>query len=452
MICNEPQLLSAKGAEVVLHPPTFDLKIQESKDAMATIMNKLDNYQNGGRLYGGSPPLSKPTNWTPPAHDELSQLLLEGLKSRLSVRKEAPVNHTNQTNQPVNSIVITDSVGQITLANGAALSIINLAELYLQGTTCEALLAEGMDCPHKAVSQEDPMVEREILSRAGDRLLNVRASRFEDSSGRVCGFMHVIHVARERALEQHLIEIERMSMAGQMVSSVAHEVATPLSVITNIAEMLLLDSERGSPTASNLKKIVTQARRVAEMTRRMLDFARQKPVQFTTIDMAELARETIDLIEYQLRKARIQISVENELNTPLVWGDRAQLQQVLLNLITNAIQAIKNSGLIAVRIADDESSKKLHHTVLLSVEDSGPGIPAQAVDRMFDFFFTTKITEGGTGLGLAISKQIIEGHGGTIAAENIKNGGARLLVGLPVALAEQVAAPLRLFSATHQPE
>jgi signal transduction histidine kinase len=244
----------------------------------------------------------------------------------------------------------------------------------------------------------------------------------------------------EHALERFLAEVERMSLGGLMVAAVAHEVATPLSVIANLAEMMLRDCERDSAMAAKLNKIVTQAHRISDMTRHMLDFFRHRPTEFADVDLAGLTNETFDLIKHELRKARIQVAVENHLEPPFIWGDRAQLQQVLLNLFVNAIQAMKDGGLLTVRINEQASRANCRRTVLLTVEDTGPGIPPQTIEKMFDFFFTTKTAEGGTGLGLAICKQFIGGHNGTIRAENMENSGARFVIQLPAATAEAARA------------
>jgi signal transduction histidine kinase len=414
-------------------------------EVMATSTLKMDRYQisksrarlNGEREFSRKSGRSLKTPAAAP-RTEASRTPIEYAEKNSNLQRDLQSGEANRKDE---AILITDIAGRITMANCAALNILRPTEVFMRGTTCNVLLGEGADCPHKTVSKEHPLVEHEILSRAGDRLLNIRVTSFEDANERMCGFKHVIRVVKERALESHLIEVERMSLAGLMVSSVAHEVATPLSVIINIAEMLLQNPERDSSTAVELEKIVGQTRRVAEMMRGMLDFVRQKPVEFTAVDMKELARETLDLIEYEIRKARIKVSVESNPDTPRIWGDRAQLQQVLLNLINNAIQAMKNSGFLVLRIAEDSSSTNHVRTVLLTAEDTGPGISAKTIERMFDFFFTTKTAEGGTGLGLAISRQIIEGHGGTIAAENIESGGARLSVRLPAAIACAASVP-----------
>ena len=213
-----------------------------------------------------------------------------------------------------------------------------------------------------------------------------------------------------------------MSLAGQMVSAVAHEVATPLSVVANIAEMLRLDLEPGSQTDVELAKIVTQVRRVTEMMRSLLNFVRQTPTQYAAVDLGQLARETLALISYELQKREIEICLEVAPATPPVWGDRNQLQQVLLNLLTNAMQAMQHGGRLIIRLGTAESQDGEAKPVSLLIEDTGPGIAAEAKDRLFDFFFTTRSQTGGTGLGLAITRQIVEGHRGRIAAKNAGSG------------------------------
>jgi C4-dicarboxylate-specific signal transduction histidine kinase len=260
------------------------------------------------------------------------------------------------------------------------------------------LFGEGVDCPHTTLSKERSLIEREIPSRAGDRLLNIRASSLSDSNGRVRGFLHSIKVTRERVLERQLIEAGRLSLAAMTASSVAHEVATPLSVIANIAEMLMMDCERDSATATSLRKIVSQARRVADMMREILNFIRERPVNFGAIDMSALVRETLDLIEYQLTESHIQVSVECSMDTSLIWGDRAQLRQVLLSVIATASQAMKNGGLLRVRICEGAVLNMPRPSVLITVEDTGRGMLAPAIERVFDNSFTTKTAEGGRNL------------------------------------------------------
>ena len=374
----------------------------------------------------------------------LLEAALRGQGELLTEARRAHALLASTFNAIRDAIVVTDARGRITQANDAVQQLFNRVPLDVIGDTCHSLLAAGKSCPHAALAPHESVVEDELLNRAQDRVLNLRVSRVNDPESGAVGFVHAIRdITRERVIERHLMQAERMSLAGQMVSAVAHEVATPLSVVANIAEMLRLDCEPGTVTDAELVKIVTQVRRVTEMMRGLLNFVRQAPAQFMEVDLAQLVQETLELMRYELRKARIETSLESEPTTLPVWGDRNQLQQVLLNLLTNAMQAMKQGGRLMLQIRAAESQEQEVKAVALIVADTGPGIAADARDRLFDFFFTTRGHEGGTGLGLAITRQIVEGHRGRITAENTDDG-ARFIVTLPAAFPEHQAGPLTL--------
>nr|AQQ75136.1 hypothetical protein [uncultured bacterium] len=373
-------------------------------------------------------------------HDDLSEraaLLEQALSGQgelLAGARRAHALLVSTFNAISDAIIVTDAAGRVTQANDAVLRLFNRAPDDVIGDDCHSMLDESQGCPHPRMPEDEGVLEVETLNQARDRALNLRVSRVTDPESGAVGFIHVIRdITRERVIERHLIQAERMSLAGQMISAVAHEVATPLSVVANIAEMLRLDAEPDSRLAADLGKIVTQARRVAEMMRGLLNFVRQAPAQYAPVDLGQIARETLDLMSYELRKARIEAQFEADPATPPVWGDRGQLQQTLLNLLTNAMQAMSDGGRVAVRIGASERRRGEPDAVALVVEDSGPGIAPEALDKIFDFFFTTRASAGGAGLGLAIAKQIVEGHRGRITAENVRGGGARFTVTLPAA-------------------
>ncbi len=360
------------------------------------------------------------------------ELLAEARRARALL--ESTFNAIND------AIIVTDAAGRVTQANDAVLRLFGRAPDEVIGDYCHSLLARGQECPHLQSPENEGVIERELLNRGRDRILNLRVTTVTDPTGQAGSFIHVVRdITRERVIERHLIQAERMSLAGQMVSAVAHEVATPLSVISNIAEILLLDADPDSRASADLRKIVTQARRVAEKMRGLLNFVRQAPAQYRSVDLVQLARETLELMSYELRKAGVDVRFEIAPATPPVWGDTAQLEQALLNLLTNAMQAMKGGGQITVRIGPDESRGGEPNAVALAVEDTGPGVAPEALDRIFDFFFTTRAEEGGTGLGLAITKQIVEGHRGRITVENLDGGGSRFTVTLPAAFPQHRA-------------
>jgi PAS domain S-box-containing protein len=381
------------------------------------------------------------------SHDDLfeREALLEkalsGQGELLAVARQAVSLLASTFNAINDAIIVTDGAGRITQANTAVQRIFNRTPDEVIGDMCHSLLDEDHGCTHLQTREGGGMIECELLNRARDRALNLRVTAVTDPSQQAVNFIHVIRdVTRERVIERHLIQAERMSLAGQMVSAVAHEVATPLSVMANIAEMLRLDAEPGSHTDAELGKIVTQARRVTEMMRGLLNFVRQAPAQYTSVDLGRLAHETLALMSYELRKARIEAKIETAPDTPPAWGDHSQLQQVLLNLLTNAMQALRGGGRVTIRIGG-EGGRPGPSSVALAVEDTGPGIAPEALDKVFDFFFTTRGSEGGTGLGLAITRQIVEGHNGHITAENRSGGGARFLITLPAAFPQHRDSP-----------
>jgi PAS domain S-box-containing protein len=377
------------------------------------------------------------------ARTTLLEEALRGQGELLTEARRAQALLESTFNAIRDAIVVTDARGRITQANDAVQQLFNRAPGEVIGDTCYSLLAEGKPCAHAMLAVHESVAEDELLNRAQDRVLNLRVTRVNDPDNGAVGFVHAIRdITRERVIERHLMQAERMSLAGQMVSAVAHEVATPLSVVANIAEMLRLDFKPGTQTDAELVKIVTQVRRVTEMMRGLLNFVRQSPAQFAEVDLPQLAQETLELMRYELRKARIETTLVREPNTPPVWGDRHQLQQVLLNLLTNAMQAMKQGGRLTLQIRVVEGQKEAK-AVALVVADTGPGIAADAMGRLFDFFFTTRGHEGGTGLGLAITRQIIEGHRGRITAENT-NDGARFVVTLPAAFPEHRGGAIAL--------
>jgi PAS domain S-box-containing protein len=385
-----------------------------------------------------TPPIS--ISGDPSEHAALLEHALSGQGEMLAEARRAHALLSSTFNAISDAIIVTDAAGRITQANNAVLRLFNRAPDDVIGDICHSMVDESQGCPHPQIAASksggEEVLERELLNRGRDRALNLRVGCVTDPESGAVGFIHVIRdVTRERVIERHLIQAERMSLAGHMVSAVAHEVATPLSVVANIAEMLRLDAEPDSLTAAELGKIVTQARRVTEMMRGLLNFVRQAPARYTAVDLGQLAHETVELMSYELHKAGIEARIEVAPATPPVWGDCSQLQQVLLNLLTNAMQATRGGGGITIRIGG-EGGRGGPPAVTLVVEDTGPGIAPEALGKIFDFFFTTRSGEGGTGLGLAITRQIVEGHQGRITAQNASGRGARFLITLPAAFPE----------------
>jgi two-component system NtrC family sensor kinase len=236
-----------------------------------------------------------------------------------------------------------------------------------------------------------------------------------------------LDVSREILLQQRLLQADRLSQLGALVSGVAHELNNPLAAIAAFGEALALDPHQADLEES-AEVIRSEAMRAGRIVQTLLDFARQRPRMQTAVDLGEIADRVLALQRSALKKARIRATVSVSNDVPAVSGDPQELQQVVLNAVVNARQAIETAGRPGQITITARSSD---HHVLVTVEDTGPGVPPEILDRVFEPFFSTK-AEHGTGLGLAISFGLVRGMGGRMWMQNIEGGGARLSFELPV--------------------
>jgi signal transduction histidine kinase/ActR/RegA family two-component response regulator len=236
-----------------------------------------------------------------------------------------------------------------------------------------------------------------------------------------------LDVSREALLQQRLLQADRLSQLGALVSGVAHELNNPLAAIAAFGEALTLDPNQADVQES-AEVIRSEAMRAGRIVQTLLDFARQRPRVQTAVDLGEIADRVLALQRSGFKKARIRASVSVPKDVPAVTGDPQELQQVLLNAVVNARQAIENGGRPGQIII---AAQVVGHHVVVTVDDTGPGVPPAILDRVFEPFFTTK-AEQGTGLGLAISFGLVRAMGGRMWMQNVEGGGARLSFELPV--------------------
>ena len=281
------------------------------------------------------------------------------------------------------------------------------------------------------------------------RTLRIRAAPILSGAPQRHVVVLVEDVTEQQALESQLIQSEKLAAVGQLVSGVAHELNNPLTSITGLAEFLVEQKELGPGDRAHLRVIHEQAERAGRIVRNLLTFARKGPADRSLVDLSDVSQRTILLISHDLRVRDIEVRRELDPSLPPVLGDRHELQQVVLNLLTNAAQAVAGKAgaprIITVATWADEQ-------VHLRITDSGPGIPDAIVPRLFTPFFTTKEPGHGTGLGLSICFSIVTAHGGRIEAER-PAGGAAIRIDLPrapvgaVARAPDTAAPAPVLPA-----
>lgn len=238
--------------------------------------------------------------------------------------------------------------------------------------------------------------------------------------------------SRERELKASqaaLIQSEKMAAFGQLGAGIAHEIKNPLAGIIGLSQLLLRKVEKDGPLYDNLVMIEKEARRSKSITENLLRFARQEKVVFTTIDLNAVVTESAAIVDHQLGIHQIRLNKELAPSLPQIVGNANQLQQVLMNIMINAQQAMEGSPgsvTLSTRLMNAE-------TIELRVTDTGPGIPEDIQAKIFEPFFTTKPAGKGTGLGLSVSYGIIKEHRGDVRIESAHGKGTAFIISLPTA-------------------
>lgn len=337
-------------------------------------------------------------------------------------------------------IAVVDDAGRVRRANRSFASLL--------GAPIPGVI--GRDLVESLVGTSPTLVDLLAAARAGDRVqpivlrsttlgraIRVTAARIPAPGGGGAHDQSVVvlveDVTDQQAMESHLIQSEKLAAVGQLVSGVAHELNNPLTSIAGLSEFLLEQKELGGKDRGHLRVIHEQADRAGRIVRNLLTFARKGPAEQAPVDLNDVIQRTLLLMSFDLTLK--DIVVETELGTvPPVLGDRHALQQVLLNLLNNAAQAVAENPPERARVIrlvtwfDDR--------VRMKVADSGGGIPDDVLPHLFTPFFTTKEPGQGTGLGLSITYSIVEAHGGRLSVERPPQGGAAFLVDLPAAPAD----------------
>jgi signal transduction histidine kinase len=241
------------------------------------------------------------------------------------------------------------------------------------------------------------------------------------------------------ALEQRLLKTEKMATIGQLAAEIAHEVGTPLNVIAARARGLARRAADPGVVAKNAHIIAEQASRITRIIQRLLDLARRKVgvIERESVDVAAVCKATLDFLEGRMATSGVSFRLETSARLPRVDGYGDQLQQVFINLVINAIEAMPQGGSLTVRIRTVSMKRPgldvapEQACVVVDVIDTGVGIPEQLRDKIFEPFYTSKDREGGTGLGLAVSWGIIKEHDGWIEVESAPKSGTVFRVCLP---------------------
>jgi two-component system NtrC family sensor kinase len=270
-------------------------------------------------------------------------------------------------------------------------------------------------------------------SRGEERMLNIAIAPLVAKNFDPIGRLIILDDVTERVeLEEQLAHADKMSSIGVLAAGVAHEVNTPLAVISSYAQMLAKQVAGDPQQMKILDKITSQTFRASEIVNALLNASRVSPRELAPLDLNQVLKETLSLVEPQLPKDRIKIHLDLQPEAASVVGNSGKLQQVFLNLLLNARDAMPRGGELTVRTRVVESDEG-EPAAQVVISDTGVGMTAEQARRAFEPFFTTKEPKRGTGLGLAVSYGIVREHSGTMSVESAPGKGASFRVELPLA-------------------
>ena len=286
------------------------------------------------------------------------------------------------------------------------------------------------DLSHTVLSEREDEIGK-LASRFNEMTFSLRESQAETARQ---------NQARS-GLEERLFQTEKMATIGQLAAEIAHEVGTPLNVISGRARTLGKKASDTEAVVKNAGIIAEQSQRITRIIQRLLDFARRRigHVETELVDMGQIAATTLEFLEGRLRSAKVEPTLDVPDDLPLLRGQPDQLQQVLLNLIINATEAMPGGGSLIVEAGEQTRRRPgladaaPETVVVVSVSDTGAGIPEEIRERIFEPFYTSKDREGGTGLGLAVSHGIVKEHDGWIEVDDGAHGGTSFSLFFPVA-------------------
>jgi PAS domain S-box-containing protein len=335
-------------------------------------------------------------------------------------------------------IVVVDAAGRIVSVNAKTEQMFRYERATLIGQSLEILLPERLrqrHLAHRADFMANPRTRPmgrglDLTGRRADGEefpIEISLSYIETEEGtHALAFM--TDITQRLTVERATRQAERLAAVGQLAAGIAHEINNPVGIMSSRIELMLIEAnEHALPDAvvEDLRVLHRQALRVTDIAAKLLAFAREAPADRQPVDVNAVVRDALALVEKQLDRSGVRIECRLAAGLSPILGHANALQQVILNLVTNAGQALGDHGTIRVSTGEDAAGR-----LTIEVRDDGPGIPPEALTHVFDPFFTTKPT--GTGLGLSVSYGIVRDHGGTIDVQSEVGHGTTFIVTLPV--------------------
>lgn len=365
----------------------------------------------------------------------------------LVIKNNSSKLHRAMIAASLDAVITIDERGAVIEFNEAAEEMFGYARDEALGQSIGALIVpEAMRAQHEQgfrrySEKGEPRVLGQRLELQAKRKDNSEfpvelTLRQVDLIGRRLVTAYIRDLTAQRNAEQEIIrqrEVlqrnEKLAAMGTLLAGISHELNNPLAIVVGQAQ-LLQETEQDARVLKRAEKIRNAAERCATIINTFLAMARNQPPQCEPVDINQLVRHVLELLEPGLRSQQIELELQLGSNLPLVAADANQLHQVISNLIINAQQAMQDSSQKILRIESVHNEPR--QEVIIRIQDSGPGIPPEVQRRIFEPFFTTKAPGKGTGLGLAVCSGIVEAHGGRLELEERSENGACFCISLPL--------------------
>jgi len=325
------------------------------------------------------------------------------------------------------AMLVATPRGEIRATNAAATRLLRLAETQAIGRSLVDLLgapAVAALCPERGAGGACQVGAD--AATPGASVLSARSGRLPDGDFLV----RLDEASEEHRLRSHLEHAERLASIGELLSSVAHELSNPLTAVLGYADLLLCDDDDERIPREELERIRAEALRCRRIVGNLLDLSRAEAFDARPLALADVVDRVIEFRAYAAQVGSVKIVKECDADAPTIEGDQHRLVQAVLNLVTNAEDAVrprKDGKRVVLRV------KRTATGASVEVEDNGPGVPAAIREFVFEPFFTTKPRGRGTGLGLSLVRATAKAHGGTVRVEDVDGGGARFVMELPAA-------------------
>jgi len=268
----------------------------------------------------------------------------------------------------------------------------------------------------KVINTRKPLErEDEVQTPKGKKWFHVVRVPVSDAEGNVVAVLYSGRdITQLKQIQARLIQSQKMESLGQLAACIAHEINTPLGIILGYAQLLLEEVPEGGDMHEGLETIIKQSKICGKIVSSLLTFSRETEATLVPIDMNQCIEEVVRVLEHSFKLDRVTIERDYDYNLPAITGDKDKFKQVFVNLLNNARDAIGTDGTISITTRLDEENSEL----VISVTDTGRGIPPENIDHVFEPFFTTKAGGEGTGLGLMVTYGIIREHGGRIEVQS----------------------------------